>query len=196
MKITAQTLAISFAVLALWGCEENRPQPQGGGPGSSAQIDPNAEGFCNPAGGQDALGTAAYESTALAKIDTDGDPHASGHDANWQADTAGKVGGLSVNSAQYAYVVMSPSQMTRGGVHLGDWAMVENAATGQQTWAKVMDVGPEGGSGEISQAAAAKVGIQFTPNSFTVGNPTVTVRAYAGTASIGADCSTLTASNS
>jgi hypothetical protein len=111
-----------------------------------------------------------------------------GHDLDWQAGTKGHVNGQPVNSAQYAFVVMSPSQMAADHVQLGDWATVTNTATGQETYARVEDVGPEGGSGEISQAAASAVGIQYQSNSFTIGNPTVDVVAYGGTASIQGDC--------
>jgi len=56
-----------------------------------------------------------------------------GHDADWQAHTSGKVNGQDVNSAQYAYVVMSKDQMAASGVSLGDWALVTNNSTGQNT---------------------------------------------------------------
>jgi len=118
-----------------------------------------------------------------------------GHDADWQAHTSGKVNGQDVNSAQYKYVVMSAQQMLGSGVSLGDWALVTNNATGQSTWARVEDVGPPDGIGEISQAAATGVGIQYQDNGFTVGGPSVTVTAYAGTAAIQGDCPTNVASN-
>jgi len=54
-----------------------------------------------------------------------------GRDADWQAHTSGKVNGQNVNSAQYAYVVMSKDQMAASGVSLGDWALVTNNSTGQ-----------------------------------------------------------------
>jgi hypothetical protein len=90
---------------------------------------------------------------------------------------------------------MSQTEMYENNVSIGDWALVTNNQTGQQTWAKVMDVGPDGNTGEISEAAATAVGIQYTPNSFTVGNPSVTVQAYAQTASIESDCNQLTTAN-
>jgi len=177
--------------ITLTGCDDDdHADLLGGGPGSS---DPNnivaGDGFCGPQGGSQALGPASFDSGATtAKIDTDGNPLMQGHDKKWQAGTSGHVHGQPVNSAQYAFVVMSPSQMAADHVQLGDWATVTNTATGQQTYARVEDVGPEGGSGEISQAAASAVGIQYQSNSFTIGNPTVDVVAYGGTASIQGDC--------
>ena len=112
-------------------------------------------------------------------------------DANWQPGTSGKVNGQDVNSAQYAYVVMSQREMYESGVSLGDWALVTNNQTGRQSWARVEDVGPEGGTGEISEAAASAVGIQYASNSFTVGSPSVTVQAYAQTSGIEGSCASL-----
>jgi hypothetical protein len=188
-----------LALLALVGCDDdsNNAANQGGGPGSS---DPNTviapgAGFCEPEGGSQALGQASYTSDSTAKIDTDGNPAMQGHDSDWNPNTSGSVNGQAVNSAQYAYVVMSPGQMAANNVALGDWATVTNNATGQQTYARVEDEGPAGGSGEISQAAATAVGIQYESNTFTVGNPSVTVDAYGGTASIQSDCASQVASN-
>ena len=184
-------IVIAFSVLALPACDdEEHADLLGGGQGSS---DPNnviaGDGFCGPQGGREALGSASFDSgVTTAKIDTDGNPLMQGHDATWQADTSGHVNGQAVNSAKYAYVVMSPSQMAAGHVHLGDWATVTNTETGRQTYARVEDRGPEGGSGEISQATASAVGIQYASNSFTIGNPKVDVVAYGGTASIQGDC--------
>ena len=178
-------------ILALASCDDDeRADLQGGGPGAS---DPNnivaGDGFCGPQGGSSALGQASWSSgVTTAKIDTDGNPAEQGLDPEWQADTTGYVNGHPVNSAQYAYVVMSQRQMDTSGVSMGDWATVTNAATGQTTFARVEDRGPDGGTGEISQAAATRVGIQYLPNSFTVGDPSVVVNAYAGTASIEGDC--------
>jgi hypothetical protein len=181
-----------LALLALVGCDDdsNNAANQGGGPGSS---DPNTlialgAGFCEPEGGAQALGQPSYASDSTTKIDTDGNPAMEGHDSDWNPNTSGSVNGQAVNSAQYAYVVMSPGQMAADNVALGDWARVTNNATGQQTYARVEDEGPAGGSGEISQAAATAVGIQYQSNAFTVGNPSVTVDAYGGTASIQSDC--------
>ncbi len=86
--------------------------------------------------------------------------------------------------------------MAANNVSIGDWATVTNNGNGQQTYARVEDVGPAGGTGEISQAAASAVGIQYLSNSSTVGDPSVTVTAYAGTAGIQGDCPLSTASNS
>ena len=181
---------LSALLLASCDDDDHTAQLLGGGPGSS---DPNnivaGDGFCGPQGGNQTLGPASFDSgVTTAKIDTDGNPLMQGHDPDWQAGTSGHVNGQPVNSAQYAFVVMSPSQMAADHVQLGDWAMVTNTATGQQTYARVEDVGPEDGSGEISQAAASEVGIQYQSNSFTIGNPSVDVVAYGGTASIQGDC--------
>ena len=143
-----------------------------------------------PVGGAAALGSASYSTNSTAKIDSDGDPSAQGHDADWQAQTNGGV-----NAATYSFVVMSESQMAESGVSIGDWAIVTNNATGQQTWAKVMDKGPRYGSGEISEAAATPIGIQYDDRRFTIGDPSVTVQVYGGTADVQSDCSTVAQNN-
>jgi hypothetical protein len=177
--------------------DENNATLLGGGPGSS---DPNnvvaGDGFCGPQGGSEALGQASFDSgVTTAKIDTDGNPLMQGHDATWNVDTSGHVNGQPVNSAQYAYVVMSRDQMNASGVSFGDWASVTNPTTGKTVYARVEDRGPPGGTGEISQAAATGVGISYLPNSDTVGNPSVVVQTYAGTSSIEGDCAALAASS-
>jgi hypothetical protein len=183
--------------VALSGCDDNDGSQQqllGGGPGSSvpsANVQASGEGFCTPVGGESALGQADYTSTSSCKIDTDGDPNAQGHDPDWQPHTSGQVNGGDVNSARYNYVVMSRQQMRDNNVSLGDWALVSNNQTGQQAWARVEDVGPEGGSGEISEAAASAVGIQFQANSSTIGDPEVTVQAYSQTSGIEGECAQL-----
>ena len=58
---------------------------------------------------------------------------------------------------------------------------------GKAPWARVEEVGPGGATGEISQAAATGVGIQYQDKGFTVGDLSVTVNAYAGTAAIQED---------
>jgi hypothetical protein len=182
---------LALAIISLISCDDSDQQTQldGGGSGSSDQgTIADAAGFCSP---DQNLGQSSFTSSATdAKIDMDGDPNAKGHDANWQATTSGKVNGQDVNSAHYAYIVMSPGQMAADGVSLGDWAKVTNNATGATTWARVEDEGPAGGTGEISEAAATAVGIQFASNSFTIGDPSVTVNAYGGTSGIQGDCST------
>jgi len=187
---------VSLSVFLVACEDDSQRSEQGGGPGSA---DPNniiaGEGFCSPTGGASALGNPSYTSSSKAKIDTDGNPAMQGHDPDWKPHTAGQVNGSDVNSAQYAYVVMSKDRMAASGVSLGDWALVTNNSTGQSTWARVEDVGPGGGTGEISQATATGVGIQYQDNGFTVGDPSVMVNAYAGTAAIQGDCPTNVASN-
>ena len=199
-KRTASLLIVACVVVV--SCDDNDNSPTGGGPGSGNPIDQSqlsgnalaqsinanaGDGFCSPQGGGQ-FGDASWASSSTAKIDMDGDPNAAGHDATWDPNTTGQINGHAVNSAQYAYVVMSPQQMASNGVQIGDWAKVTNNATGQTVWARVEDKGPAGGTGEISEAAANGVGIQFQQNSFTVGNPSVTVQAFADTASIQGDC--------
>src|SRR5262249_23557466 len=96
-----------------------------------------------------------------------------------QAQTSGGY-----NAAQTPFAVVTKAQILNQGVSMGDWALVTNNATGQQTYARVGDSGPAGGSGEISEAAATAVGIQFTKSSATIGNPSVTVQIYPGTRNI------------
>jgi len=199
MKLAIVASLLVF--LALAGCDDdsNNAANQGGGPGSS---DPNTvaapgAGFCQPQGGSQALGQSSFDSgSTVAKIDMDGNPAEQGLDPDWQAGTAGSVNGEAVNSAQYSYVVMSPQQLNSSGVALGDWATVTNTATGQTTYARVEDKGPPGGTGEISQAAASAVGIQYTSSSATVGDPSVDVQAFGGTSAIQSDCAANIASDS
>jgi hypothetical protein len=132
-----------------------------------------------PLGGIAALGDPAVVTSSTAKIDTDGDPAEQGYDATWQAQTSGGY-----NSAQTPFVVVTKAQMLNDGASMGDWALITNNATGQQAWARVGDVGPSGGSGEVSEAAATAVGIQYTKSSATIGNPSVTVQIYPGTKSM------------
>jgi hypothetical protein len=190
-------------VVTISGCDDSVDQPCGGTPGGPSQSDlyqgeqiGNAVSGTQPitgAGGapdfgspQDTgqFGVASFTASSVAKIDTDGDPSEQGYDVNWNAQTSGNINGQPVNSAEYAYVVMSQGQMAASGAQIGDWALVTNNATGQTVWARVEDVGPPNGTGEISEAAATAVGIQFQRSSWTVGNPTVTVQVYSGTASI------------
>jgi hypothetical protein len=181
-------VAIAISLLAFSACDDEEHADQlGGGPGSSdASNIVVGDGFCGPQGGAQALGTPSYNSSSSAKLDLDGNPAAQGLDPDWHAGTAGIVNGQPVNSAKYAYVVMSPGQMAANNVSLGDWATVTNNSTGQTVYGRVEDIGPEGGTGEISQAAAGAVGIQQTvvqtkdgPSTVTVGSPSVTVDVYA-----------------
>ena len=84
----------------------------GGGPGSSDPTNIVAgDGFCGPQGGSQAVGPASFDSgVTTAKIGTDGDPLMQGNDPDWQAGTSGAVNGQPVNSAKYAYVVMSQTR--------------------------------------------------------------------------------------
>jgi hypothetical protein len=192
MEISARII-FCLGVLVLASCDDDDHTAQllGGGPGSS---DPNniaaGDGFCGPQDGSQALGQASFDSgQTTAKIDTDGNPLMEGHDPTWNPNTSGQVNGQPVNSAQYAYVVMSRDQMNASGVSFGDWASVTNPGNGKSVYARVEDRGPPGGTGEISQAAATAVGISYLNNSATIGNPSVIVQAYAGTAAIEGNCS-------
>jgi len=190
-------------IASISGCDDSSNQSSGGASGTPSQSDlaqgqqigiavsgtqlatyaGGASGFGSP---QDTsqFGDASFTASSLAKIDTDGDPSAQGYDTNWNAQTSGQINGQPVNSAQYAYVVMSQAQMAANGAQIGDWAQVTNNETGLTVWARVEDVGPPGGTGEISEACATAIGIQFQQNSCTIGNPSVTVQVYSGTKSI------------
>lgn len=87
-------------------------------------------------------------------------------------------------------MVVSASQEALGA-HVGDWATVTNTQTGQSTYARIEDRGPAGGTNEISEAAATSVGIQYTSNRFTVGNPQIKVAMFAGTSGIQGNCQTV-----
>jgi hypothetical protein len=190
-------------MVTISGCDNSSSQPSNGTSGTPSANDlaqgqqiGNAVSGMQPvtnAGGGAGFGspqdvsqfsTAAFSASSIAKIDTDGDPSEQGFDPNWNAQTSGQIDGQPVNSAEYAYVVMSQAQMAASGAQIGDWAQVTNNATGQTVWARVEDVGPPGGTGEISEACASAVGIQFQQNSWTIGNPSVTVQVYSGTKSI------------
>jgi hypothetical protein len=85
--------------------------------------------FCGPQGGIQALGDPSFNSgPTTAKIDTDGNPEMQGHDPNWNPTASGTVNGQPVNSAKYAYVVMSKRQMLLDCVSLADWATVTKTA--------------------------------------------------------------------
>jgi hypothetical protein len=184
------------------GCDESINQPSGGSTGTPSQSDlaqgqqiANAVSGALPASGgpgfgspQDPsqLGNPSFSSgTQVARIDTDGDPNQSTYyDPNYNPNTSGTINGAPVNSAEYAYVVRN-AEMAAAGVQIGDWALVTNIATGAQVWARVEDNGPPSApAGEISEAAATAVGIQFQQNSNTIGNPMVSIQAYANSASI------------
>ena len=198
-------LIFSFSLALFVGCDdEDRSDLLGGGQGSASPtpVDPS-QGFCGPSGGVSALGTPTFSSgTTNVKLDLDGNPAGGAVDPDWNAETAGTINGQPVNAAQYNYVVMSQQQMLTSNASLGDWATVTNTSTGQSTFARVEDVGPKIGIGEISQAAASSIGIQQTvvqtkegPSTVPVGNAMVDVQVYGGSGSIQADCSQV-ASNS
>jgi hypothetical protein len=191
---------VSLALLlVLASCDEEDQQPQGGGPGSSSpalssveQTPVDGGGFGTPSD-TSGFGSPSFDVSAVAKVDLDGDPNAQGQDVHWQPQTTGGV-----NSAQAAFVVMSRDQMANANAAIGDWAVVTNNQTGATTWARVEDVGPTDGTGEISEAAASAVGIQTTvvqtrdgPETVTVGNPSVTVKVYGGSAGVPGSVSNL-----
>ena len=187
-----------FSLLGLASCDDDEHADLlGGGPGSSDDNNiVTGDGFCGPQGGSQALGQASFDSgVRTAKLDLDGNPLGQGQDPDWNPETTGTVNGQPVNSGTFAYVIMSRDQMNASGVSIADWAKVTNTATGQSTFARVEDVGPPGGTGEISQAAATAVGIRQVvvqtrdgPSTVPIGNPSVVVQAFAGTASIQGDC--------
>jgi hypothetical protein len=194
---------IGLLMVSISGCDNSSSQPSHGTSGTPSASDlaqgqqignavsgtqpvTNAGGSVGFGSPQDVspFGTATFSASSIAKIDTDGDPAEQGFDPNWNAQTSGHIDGQPVNSTEYAYVVMSQAQMAASGAQIGDWAQVNNNATGQTVWARVEDVGPPSGTGEISEACATAVGIQFQQNSWTIGNPSVTVQVYSGTKSI------------
>lgn len=191
-----------LVVASLSGCDDSISQPSGGASGTPTQNDltqgqqignavsgtqavanAGGAGFGTP---EDQLGDPSFSSgTQVARIDTDGDPNEStAYDADYNPETSGTINGQPVDSSQYAYVVRDAA-MAAAGVQIGDWALVTNVDTGEQVWARVEDNGPpDAPAGEISETAATAVGIQFQKNSNTIGNPMVTVQAYAHSGSI------------
>jgi hypothetical protein len=192
-------------IASISGCDDSISQPGGGASGTPTQSDltqgqqignavsgtqlvtnAGGAGFGSP---QDQLGDPSFSSgTQVARIDTDGDPNESpAYDQSYNPETSGTIDGQPVDSSQYAYVVRNAA-MAAAGVQIGEWALVTNADTGAQVWARVEDNGPPNGpAGEISEAAATAVGIQFQQNSNTIGNPMVTVQAFAHTGSVPAN---------
>jgi len=145
--------------------------------GTASAVTPDASVAGGPVGGNSALGDPAIVTSSTAKIDADADPTKAEYEPlTWQAETYSGY-----NSAQTPFVVVTEAQMLNDGVSMGDWALVTNNGTGQQAWARVGDLGPAGGSGEISEAAATAVGIRFLNSTATVRNPSVTVQIYPGT---------------
>jgi hypothetical protein len=200
---SALTWSLVILLIAfISGCDDSSSSPSGGASGTPTQNDltqgqqignavsgnqtatnASGAGFGNP---QDQLGDPSFSSgTQVARIDTDGDPNEStAYDSSYNPETSGTIDGQPVDSSQYAYVVRDAA-MAAAGVQIGDWALVTNADTGQQVWARVEDNGPpDAPAGEISEAAATAVGIQFQKNSNTIGNPMVTVQAFAHSGSI------------
>jgi hypothetical protein len=192
-------------IASISGCDDSISQPSGGASGTPMQSDltqgqqignavsgtqlvtnAGGAGFGSP---QDQLADPSFSSgTQVARIDTDGDPNEStAYDQSYNPETSGTIDGQPVDSSQYAYVVRNAA-MAAAGVQIGDWALVTNADTGAQVWARVEDNGPPNApAGEISEAAATAVGIQFQQNSNTIGNPMVTVQAFAHTGSVPAN---------
>ena len=188
---------LMLLIVGISGCDDSSNSPSGGSSGTPTQNDlsqgqqignavsgdqtgtnASGAGFGTP---QNQLGDASFSSSAqVARIDTDGDPNEStAYDPSYNPDTSGTINGQPVDSSQYAYVVRNAA-MAAAGVQIGDWALVTNADTGAQVWARVEDNGPpDASAGEISEAAATAVGIQFQTNSNTIGNPMVTVQAFA-----------------
>jgi len=189
-------------IASISGCDDTIGSPSGGASGTPTQNDlEQGQQIGNAVSGnqpvtntgsvsfgtpQDQLGDPSFSSGAqVARIDTDGDPNESrAYDGSYNPETSGTLNGQSVDSSQYAYVVRNAA-MAEAGVQIGDWALVTNVDTGEQVWAKVEDSGPAyAPAGEISEAAATAVGIQFQKNSNTIGNPMVTVQAFAHSGSI------------
>ncbi|HTD16597.1 MAG TPA: hypothetical protein VK673_15545 [Chthoniobacterales bacterium] len=198
-------LIFSLSLALVVGCDdEDRNDLLGGGEGSASPtpVDPS-QGFCGPNGGVSALGSPTFNSgTTEVKLDLDGNPNGGAVDPDWNPETTGTINGQPVNAGTYNYVVMSQQQMLTSNASIGDWATVTNTTTGQSTFARVEDIGPKNGIGEVSQAAASAVGIQQTvvqtkqgPSTVPVGNAMVDVQVFGGTNSIQADCSQV-ASNS
>jgi hypothetical protein len=57
---------------------------------------------------------------------------------------------------------------------------VTDAATGVTVWAIVGDFAADHPEGEISEAVAAQLGIQFYANSYTLGVNYISINYYAG----------------
>jgi hypothetical protein len=174
---------ICLLALLLASCDDEEQQQSSGSSDPNA-IQPGQAAGCPPS---IPLGDASWASggPVTAAIDTDGDPSEQGRDATWQAQTSSDA-----NSAQVPFIVMSQAQLNASGVQVGDWARVSNPANGESTWAIVGDKGPESAvnGGEISEKAAENVGIAFTSNSDTVGNPQIVVQSWADSSGVQANC--------
>jgi hypothetical protein len=184
MKVSVVWIGVSIAIMAII---------------YDVRSSDDGSAFCSPQGGVGAVGGyKQVTATNFARIDTDGDPNAKGHDPDWQPDTSvhitssGRIipqrqGGQALNAKRYAYVVLN-AQMQAEGINLGDWFQVTCKETALTTWARIGDYDARTPAGEISEATADAIGIKYTPNSWTVGNPSVTLVGYAGSGKIPGDC--------
>jgi hypothetical protein len=142
---------------------------------------------CLPAGGVDALGNPSYTYSDDAHIDTDGGTLYA--DPTQQSNTSSGN-----NSDTYPGVVLT-KQMQANGLKQGDYARITNNQTGQTIVARVYDANfddakgiDHGDQAEVSDFAAAQLGIQLTANANTVGTNPITIRGYAGTSALPEDC--------
>jgi hypothetical protein len=112
----------------------------------------------------------------VAAIDTDGDPNENGLDIHWGPDTSAHV-----NAAVTPFVAYTVADQMRG-VSLNDWAQVTNLTNNRTIWARVGDSASIHPEGEISEAAAAQLGIQFYASSDTVSDDHIAIVYYLGSA--------------
>lgn len=204
------TGGVSLAYLAIgaliWQNESNSPRSTGpatipveklragaapnnssgaGGLTPAALSDPTAG--CLPVGGDGSLGDPSYTFSNDAHIDTDGGTKYA--DPTQLATTSSGQ-----NSDTYPGVVLTKS-MQAAGIQQGDYFKVTNNATGQTVMARVYDANfddakgiSHGDQAEISDYAASLLGIQLDSQGNTVGTNAITLRGYAGTAGLAADC--------
>jgi hypothetical protein len=158
------------------------------GPGGltpAALTNPSAG--CMPAGGDAALGDPNYTFSNDAHIDTDGGTMYA--DPTQQGTTSSGY-----NSDTYPGVVLTKT-MQAAGMQQGDYVLVTNNQTGQTTVGRIYDANfddakgiSHGDQAEISDYAASLLGIQMQNNGNTIGTNDITLRGYAGTSGLPADC--------
>jgi hypothetical protein len=137
------------------------------------------------------LGRPTAVTRSKVKIDTDGDPAENGNpkyrglpnapynpeaDRDWRPGTSGHY-----NAAQIPFVVLT-NAIYNTGVRLGDFAYVTRNDCCSGVWAVVGDRGGNNPEGEIAEATAAQLGIDFLINSHTVNEVGVTIQFFAHSA--------------
>jgi hypothetical protein len=163
------------------------PNNSSGAGGLSPANLSNPTAGCLPTGGLTALGNPSYTFSNNAHIDTDG--------GTMYADPAQQgTTSSGYNSDTYPGVVLTKT-MQAAGMQQGDYVLVTNNQTGQTTVGRIYDANfddakgiSHGDQAEISDNLASNLGIQMDSQGNTIGTNDITLRGYAGTSGLPADC--------